>query len=164
MQAKELREKLQTLDHALLSIVQDDARQEQAVKDACSLLLTKNARADLAQISVEEFKRSASGIRVQALQEAGYTDLEKIDRAQDYELRSIPGIGDKQIQTIRSIIRDFTNEIAKMILGGGLLHFSPTPKIIITTIIVALLGSIISNRYPVKSALRITPIKALSKE
>ena len=57
-----------------------------------------------------------------------------------------------------------TNSIAKMILGGGLLHFTPTPKIILTTIIVALLGSIISNRYPVKSALRITPIKALSKE
>ena len=57
-----------------------------------------------------------------------------------------------------------TNSIAKMILGGGLLHFSPTPKIIITTILVALIGSIISNRYPVKSALRITPIKALSKE
>ena len=57
-----------------------------------------------------------------------------------------------------------TNSIAKMILGGGLLHFSPTPKIIITTIVVALLGSVISNRYPVKSALRITPIKALSKE
>ena len=57
-----------------------------------------------------------------------------------------------------------TNSIAKMILGGGLLHFSPTPKIIILTIVVALLGSIISNRYPVKSALKITPIKALSKE
>ena len=57
-----------------------------------------------------------------------------------------------------------TNSIAKMILGGGLLHFSPTPKIIILTIAVALLGSIISNRYPVKSALKITPIKALSKE
>ena len=57
-----------------------------------------------------------------------------------------------------------TNSIAKMILGGGLLHFSPTPTIIIVTIAVALLGSIISNRYPVKSALRITPIKALSKE
>ena len=57
-----------------------------------------------------------------------------------------------------------TNSIAKMILGGGLLHFSPTPKIILLTIIVALAGSIISNRYPVKSALRITPIKALSKE
>ena len=57
-----------------------------------------------------------------------------------------------------------TNEIAKMILGGGLLHFSPTPKIIIVTIVVALIGSILSNRYPVRSALRITPIKALSKE
>ena len=57
-----------------------------------------------------------------------------------------------------------TNSIAKMILGGGLLHFTPTPAIIITTILVALFGSILSNMYPVKSALRITPIKALSKE
>ena len=57
-----------------------------------------------------------------------------------------------------------TNSIAKMILGGGLLHFSPTPKIIISTIVIALVGSIIANRYPVRSALKITPIKALSKE
>ncbi|MCR4579433.1 MAG: FtsX-like permease family protein [Treponema sp.] len=57
-----------------------------------------------------------------------------------------------------------TNEIAKMILGGGLLHFSPTFSIVITTIIIAIAGSVISNMYPVKSALRITPLKALSKE
>ena len=57
-----------------------------------------------------------------------------------------------------------TNEIAKMILGGGLLHFSPTASIIITTIVIAIAGSVISNMYPVKSALRITPLKALSKE
>ena len=57
-----------------------------------------------------------------------------------------------------------TNEIAKMILGGGLLHFTPTVTIILTTIIVAVAGSVISNMYPVKSALRITPLKALSKE
>jgi len=56
-----------------------------------------------------------------------------------------------------------TNEIAKMILGGGLLHFTPTPKIIIVTIAIALAGSVLSNLYPVKSALRITPLKALSK-
>lgn len=56
-----------------------------------------------------------------------------------------------------------TNSIAKMILGGGLLHFSPTPAIIIMTIIIALLGSVISNKYPVSSALKITPLKALSK-
>lgn len=57
-----------------------------------------------------------------------------------------------------------TNEIAKMILGGGLLHFSPTFSIIFTTIVIAIAGSVISNMYPVKSALRITPLKALSKE
>ena len=57
-----------------------------------------------------------------------------------------------------------TNSIAKMILGGGLLHFSPTPLIIIITIVIAILGSVLSNIYPVVSALRITPMKALSKE
>ena len=56
-----------------------------------------------------------------------------------------------------------TNSIAKMILGGGLLHFSPTPAIIISTFIIAILGSVLSNLYPVSSALRITPLKALAK-
>ncbi len=56
-----------------------------------------------------------------------------------------------------------TNSIAKMILGGGLLHFSPTAGIIITTIVVALIGSVLSNLYPVSSALKITPLKALNK-
>ena len=55
-----------------------------------------------------------------------------------------------------------TNSIAKMILGGGLLRFSPTAGIIITTIVIAVLGSVISNLYPVSSALRITPLKALN--
>lgn len=56
-----------------------------------------------------------------------------------------------------------TNSIAKMILGGGLLHFTPTLPIIVTTFVVAILGSVVSNFYPVSSALRITPLKALSK-
>ena len=57
-----------------------------------------------------------------------------------------------------------TNSIAKMILGGGLLHFSPTVKIVVLTFVIAFTGSILSNLYPVSSALRITPLKALSKE
>ncbi len=55
-----------------------------------------------------------------------------------------------------------TNSIAKMILGGGLLRFSPTAGIIITTIVIAICGSLISNLYPVSSALKITPLKALN--
>ena len=54
------------------------------------------------------------------------------------------------------------NSIAKMILGGGLLRFSPTPAIIIITIVIAICGSLISNLSPVKSALKITPLKALN--
>ena len=57
-----------------------------------------------------------------------------------------------------------TNSIAKMILGGGLLHFSPTVKIVVLTFVIAFAGSILSNLHPVSSALRITPLKALSKE
>ena len=56
-----------------------------------------------------------------------------------------------------------TNSIAKMILGGGLMHFSPTFAIIGISVAVALVGSILSNLYPVGSALKITPLKALSK-
>ena len=57
-----------------------------------------------------------------------------------------------------------TNSIAKMILGGGLMHFTPTVKNILITLFVTFAGSILSNLYPVSSALRITPLKALSRE
>lgn len=67
------------------------------------------------------------------------------------------------IAVFNSLNITLTNEIAKMILGGGLLHFSPTLSIIISVLVIAVLGSIISNLYPVSSALKITPLKALSK-
>lgn len=67
------------------------------------------------------------------------------------------------IAVFNSLNITLTNEIAKMILGGGLLHFSPTVSIIISVLVIALSGSIISNLYPVSSALKITPLKALSK-
>ena len=56
------------------------------------------------------------------------------------------------------------NSIAKMILGGGRIHFSPTFMIILMTLVVSLLCAFASNLYPVNSALRVSPLKALSKE
>lgn len=56
-----------------------------------------------------------------------------------------------------------SNMIAKIILGGGEIQFSPTPAIIIATIGGVIFGSLASNIYPVSSALKITPLKALSK-
>lgn len=63
---------------------------------------------------------------------------------------------------INSLHIEITNSIAKMLLGGGLLSFNPTFKIIFVTIIMAIIGSLLSSLSPVKSALKITPIKALS--
>jgi len=57
---------------------------------------------------------------------------------------------------------EIENSIAKMILGGGLLSFTPTVTIVVTTVIIALAGSYLSALYPVKSALKITPAKALA--
>ena len=57
---------------------------------------------------------------------------------------------------------EIENSIAKMFLGGGMLSFSPTLPIVVVTIIIALLGSILSALYPVKAALKITPAKALA--
>lgn len=56
-----------------------------------------------------------------------------------------------------------TNDVAKMILGGGQIQFRPTPLIVILTIFIASAGSFLSNIYPVSSALKVTPLKALSK-
>ncbi|MBO4320088.1 MAG: ABC transporter permease, partial [Treponema sp.] len=56
-----------------------------------------------------------------------------------------------------------SNMVAKVILGGGEIQFAPTPQIVITTIVVVIIGSLLSNIYPVSSALKITPLKALSK-
>ena len=56
-----------------------------------------------------------------------------------------------------------SNMIAKIILGGGEIQFAPTPQILIVTFLVVVLGSLLSNIYPVSSALKITPLKALSK-
>ena len=64
---------------------------------------------------------------------------------------------------INSLGIDIDNSMAKVILGGGAVHFSITPVIVIVTIIAATIGSILSNIYPVSSALKVSPLKALSK-
>ena len=56
-----------------------------------------------------------------------------------------------------------SDDIAKMILGGGSISFIPTVGNFVSTMIIILVGTILANLYPVSSALKITPLKALSK-
>lgn len=56
-----------------------------------------------------------------------------------------------------------SDDIAKMILGGGSISFIPTVGNFVSTMVIILVGTILANLYPVSSALKITPLKALSK-
>ncbi len=57
----------------------------------------------------------------------------------------------------------FSNSMAKQMLGGGSVYFTITPLMVILTIIVTMACSLLSNVYPVTSALKVSPLKALSK-
>lgn len=52
---------------------------------------------------------------------------------------------------------------AKVLLGGGAIGFIPTFGSFIGTMVILMIGTILANLYPVSSALKITPLKALSK-
>ena len=71
------------------------------------------ARLRLADISVTELTESRAGIRTAALTSAGYRNLGELDQMTDPELISIPGIGEKQAASIRSIIASFVRSLSE---------------------------------------------------
>ena len=56
-----------------------------------------------------------------------------------------------------------TNDIAKMIIGGGAVRFIPTFGSFFKTILTITIGGLLANLYPVSAAIKITPLKALSQ-
>ena len=61
---------------------------------------------------MEELKNSKAGIRINALQNAGYNTLYDLYKAENWKLQRIDGIGEKQISSIRSIIGEFLNRLS----------------------------------------------------
>ncbi|MCR4740366.1 MAG: DEAD/DEAH box helicase [Lachnospiraceae bacterium] len=111
-EVKKLMNLLYGLDSALLKICLDRKDQEDRIRLACRKILIIDAEKSLKDISVDELKKSRAGIRVSALTEAGYTDIGCLAKAEDWELRRIPGIGDKQIEAIRNIIAEFVDKLS----------------------------------------------------
>ena len=99
--------RLEELDRVLGTIMSDDDRQTAAVREACSAVLLKSAQHSLENVPVEELSHSKAGIRVAILKEAGYNDLKQLDEAADWEISGIDGVGEKQVEAIRSIIAEF---------------------------------------------------------
>ncbi len=104
---------LTDLDEYLNTIYSDRHCQEEEIRKLCARILRKDAEKSLAEVSVEELKKSKAGIRVSALIDAGFDNLYALSCAEDRELMAIQGIGEKQLEAIRNIIAEFINRIAE---------------------------------------------------
>ena len=111
--ARELAAALKDIDRAAASMMQEETTQAEDIRKCCDAIRLREARSALSSISVEELRNSKAGIRVSALQAAGYKDLGAISRASDRELTMADGIGEGQLQIIRSIISGFTLNLSR---------------------------------------------------
>ena len=107
-----LVESLEMLDRSFQKITAEYGGHEAKVKQACMAQLKKQSAEFLKEIPVEELKNSKAGIRINALQSAGYETLYDLYKAENWKLQNIEGIGEKQISSIRSIIGEFLNRLS----------------------------------------------------
>jgi len=107
-----LIESLQLLDRSFQRITAEYEEHEEKVKQALMAQLKKESAEFLKEIPVEELKNSKTGIRISALQSAGYNTLYDLYKAENWKLQNIEGIGEKQISSIRSIIGEFLNRLS----------------------------------------------------
>ena len=103
---------LRALDERLGQISSDAARREQKVKQLCQSALKDNAAGSLAEIPVGELRNSKAGIRVGALEKAGFSTLLDLYNAPNWKLGNIEGIGDKQVASIRNILNEFLKRLS----------------------------------------------------
>ena len=103
---------LRALDERFGQISSDAARREQKVKQLCQSVLGENAAGSLAEIPVGELKNSKAGIRVGALEKAGFSTLLDLYNAPNWKLGNIEGIGDKQVASIRNILNEFLKRLS----------------------------------------------------
>ena len=102
-----------SLDESLGRMSEEASSREEEIRNAAADLLTLEALDSLEQIPVEELRNSKSGIRVNALKDAGYLNLKDLARAEDEALRLVSGIGEKQTAAIRAILAVFGKQIAE---------------------------------------------------
>ena len=101
------------LDEELEALSADAGRQENELQKAAEAVRMKDVRASLRQIPVGELRSSRAGIRVKALEEAGFLNLEDLLDAPDSALTAVSGIGEKQAAAIRGIVNSFCRQIAE---------------------------------------------------
>ena len=104
---------LQALDLEFQRISTVTAAREKQLSRSCREALKRRAAESLRDIPIEELKNAKAGIRVGALQNAGFHTLLDIYNAENWKLRSVEGIGDKQVTSVRNIINEFLANFSK---------------------------------------------------
>ena len=87
---------IEDTNRAILGLYAEREVQEKEVKSLCHKISAEQGKAALFAYSVEELKNAKAGIRVSALENAGYKTLGDIARASNYDIESVEGIGEKQ--------------------------------------------------------------------
>ncbi len=96
-----LIDSFQALDKDFQRMFDQAAEQEAGLKECCARILREQAVCGLADIPVEELRNARAGIRVAALEQAGY-----------HSLQSVEGIGEKQAASIRMLIDTFLEKLS----------------------------------------------------
>ena len=109
---RKYKELLELNDRAQ-AVIQDGYMLAGLVRTSAEGMLFSNAQKSLAKVPVEELSKSKAGIRVGALKEAGFDTFLDLSLASDWELMSVDGVGEKQLESIRNITYEFQNQLSK---------------------------------------------------
>ena len=107
-----LIDSFQALDKDFQRMFDQAAEQEAGLKECCARILREQAVCGLADIPVEELRNARAGIRVAALEQAGYHSLLDLHEAGEWSLQSVEGIGEKQAASIRMLIDTFLEKLS----------------------------------------------------
>ena len=103
---------LKALEQSMQDMFTQTQQLEEQTASLCAALKTEQAADHLKEIPVEDLKNSRAGIRTQLLKEAGFHSLHDLWLAGDDELYALSGIGEKQVQAIRSITGTFLSHLS----------------------------------------------------
>ena len=106
---------IEDTNRAVQGIYAEREIQEKQVKGIFQKISADKGKEALFAYSVEELKNAKAGIRVSALESAGYKTLGDLAKASDYDIESIEGIGEKQREAIRDVVTEFANSLSSRV-------------------------------------------------
>ncbi|MCB1031265.1 MAG: DEAD/DEAH box helicase, partial [Acidimicrobiales bacterium] len=93
-QARALIDEVETLGHACAAVGALPLSIAEAIRSKISLIRRNAAEAHLSEIPVRRLRDAAKGIKIDALERAGFTTVASVSNATPAQLMMIPGVGE----------------------------------------------------------------------